>query len=96
VIRARLSSAAERDVLAAQEWYSRKQVGLGLSFRDALESVLIQIRTHPESFPVVYEKIRRANLLRFPYGVFYVLLDSHVRVLGVVHHARHPGHWATR
>jgi plasmid stabilization system protein ParE len=96
VIRTRLSSAAERDVLAAQKWYARQGTGLDLSFRDELDHVLNHIRIHPASFPVVHNSVRRANLQRFPYGVFYVLRRSHVLILGVVHHARHPGRWMTR
>jgi len=96
VIRARLSSAAERDVLKVQEWYARRSQGLDLSFRDELDQALIHIRTHPEGFPVVYGDIRRANLRRFPFGVFYVRRRDHIFVLGVVHHARHPNLWKRR
>lgn len=94
--RVRLSSAAERDVLAAQKWYSRQSPGLDLAFRDELDRTLDRIRRLPMGFPVVEENIRRANLQRFPYGVFYVIRASDVLVLGVVHHARHPSHWASR
>ena len=96
MIRARLSSVAERDVLEAQEWYAGKTPGLDLSFRDELDRLLIQIRTYPEAYPVVHENIRRANLRHFPYGVFYVRRKDHVFVLGVVHHARHPRRWKRR
>ena len=83
-------------MLSAKKWYARQGLGLDLSFRDDLDRVLLRIRAHPESFPVVHEKIRRANLLRFPYGVFYVLRVSDVFILGVVHHARHPSRWKLR
>lgn len=94
--RARLSSAAERDVLEAQEWYARKAPGLDLSFRDDLDQVLAQIRAYPRSFPIVHENVRRANLHRFPYGIFYAPRRDHIFVLGVVHHARHPSRWKRR
>lgn len=96
MIRARLSSAAERDVLAAQHWYAKESDGLDLSFRDDLDRVLLQIRTYPQSFPVVHENVRRANLHQFPFGVFYVLRNDHAFVLGVVHHSRHPSRWMRR
>jgi len=69
---------------------------LDLSFRDELDQALINIRTHPEGFPVVHEKIRRANLRHFPFGVFYVQRRDHLFVLGVVHQARHPNLWKRR
>lgn len=96
MIRARFSSVAERDILEAQRWYARKAPDLDLSFRDELDQVLVQIRTYPRSFPVVHENIRRANLNRFPYGVFYAQRRDHIFVLGVVPHARHPSRWKRR
>ena len=96
MIRARLSSVAERDVLEAQEWYVHQKPGLDLSFRDDLDRLLIQIRTYPESYPVVHKKIRRANLRVFPFGVFYVRRKDDVFVVGVVHHSRHPRRWKRR
>ena len=96
MIRVRLSSAAERDVLEAQKWYAAKAPGLDLTFRDDLDRVLLQIREFPRGFPVVYENIRRANLHGFPYGVFYAERRTDLFVLGVVHHARHPSRWKRR
>ena len=96
MIRTRFSSAAEKDLLAAQEWYARQRPGLDLSFRDELDRTLAQIRAHPASFPILHEKIRRANLRRFPYGVFYVVRVDHVFILGVIHHSRHPSRWKSR
>lgn len=66
MIRARLSSAAERDILEAQKWYSRQASDLDLAFKDDLDQTLIQVRTHPEAFPIVHTNIRRAILSRFP------------------------------
>ena len=96
MIRARFSSAAERDVLEAQRYYARQSPGLDLSFKAELDQVLTQIRTYPASYPIVHEEIRRANLSKFHFGVFYVQRRDHVFVLGVVHHARHPRTWKRR
>lgn len=96
MIRARLSSAAERDVSEAQHWYAAQSSGLDLAFRDELDRMLIQIRTHPESSPVVHQTVRRANLRRFPFSVFYAHRTDHIFILGVVHHARHPRQWMRR
>jgi hypothetical protein len=40
--------------------------------------------------------LRRANLHKFPYGIFYVQRKDHLFVLGVVHHARDPRVWKRR
>jgi len=96
VIRIRLGSEAKRDVCEAQDWYARQEPGLDLEFRDELDSTLRRIREFPESYPVVHKDVRRADLRRFPYGVFYHRRESGWFVLGVIHHARHPRHWRGR
>jgi plasmid stabilization system protein ParE len=67
-----------------------------LDFREELRTVLELIRSHPSGFPILRKDIRRANLRRFPYGVFYRLRQDGLFVLAVVHHARHPRHWQRR
>jgi len=96
VIRIRLSSAASEDVREAQAWYAGQATGLDLEFRRELDRVLERIRTYPAGFPQIHRSIRRANLRRFPYGVFYVRRDDHLFVLAVAHHARSPSHWKRR
>ncbi len=95
--RIRLSAAAQRDIVAAKEWYAEQQVpNLDLRFQRELESVFEKMETFPAGYPVVYKDVRRANLHRFPYAVFYHLRDDNPYVLAVVHHARHPRVWKRR
>jgi plasmid stabilization system protein ParE len=96
VIRIRFSSAAERDLREAQAWYADQSPGLDLAFQRELDRCLDLIRAHPEGFPILFEAIRRANLHKFPYGIFYVQRKDHLFVLGVVHHARDPRVWKRR
>lgn len=71
-LRVRFSAAAQQDVAAAKEWYAKQLVpNLDVRFRDELERILGKIESIPLGFPVVYKDIRRANLHRFPYSVFY-------------------------
>ena len=93
----RFSSAAIRDVAAAKEWYAAQDVpDLDLRFQRELEQVRETIESFPSGFPIVYRDIRRANLNRFPYGVFYHRRGDVLYVLGVIHHARHPSSWQRR
>lgn len=71
-LRIHLSSAAQKDVTTAKEWYADLLVpDLDLRFQRELERVLEQVESFPAGFPVVHKDIRRANLHRFPYAVFY-------------------------
>ena len=40
--------------------------------------------------------IRRAIVRRFPYGVFYLVADTEIRVIAVVDMARNPSVWQGR
>ena len=55
-----------------------------------------RVRNNPMSSPKVHGEIRRALLRRFPYGVFYVIRESEVGVLGVFHGHRDPKTWQSR
>ncbi len=96
MIRIRLSSAAKEDVREAKEWYAERKLGLDLEFRSELDRTLDRIRAFPESYPVIYKDLRRANLRRFPYGVFYHRRPNDYLVVAIIHHARHPRHWQRR
>jgi toxin ParE1/3/4 len=40
--------------------------------------------------------MRRARVRRFPYGVFYLVTDSTIVVVGVLHGRRSPRQWKSR
>ena len=95
--RIRLSRPAQQDIAAAQEWYADQPVpNLDLRFQRELEDIFEQIESIPAGYPAIYKDIRRANLHRFPYAVFYHLRAETPYVLAVVHHARHPRTWKRR
>ncbi|NJL28266.1 MAG: type II toxin-antitoxin system RelE/ParE family toxin [Thermoanaerobaculia bacterium] len=97
-MRVRFSVAARRDVVEAKTWYQAQDpdAALDLAFAHELEQVVEQIRRFPTAFPKTFLDARRANLSRFPYGVFYVRRRSDLLVLAVLHHARHPSRWQQR
>ena len=88
--------AAKRDLQEARAWYENERSGLGGEFREALEATLARIVDHPELYPRVSDRIRRAPLRRFPYGIFYILAGRTIRVVAVLHHARSPERWQER
>jgi plasmid stabilization system protein ParE len=87
---------AEDDLDEASKWYEKKQPGLGKRFFAAVDETIEKIRNWPEFGIVVYKAMRRANVRRFPYGVFYVLRTDRVIVVGVLHGRRAPRKWKSR
>ena len=87
---------AADDVVAARDYYDRRQLGLGARFAAALEDTLVLTAEHPELFAVILRTVRRVKLRRFPYVVYYRVLVDRIEVIGVMHGSRHPRNWQRR
>jgi hypothetical protein len=68
--------AADIEVAAAFHQYEGERSGLGVNFLDEL------LRIEGD--------VRRANLRRFPYGLFYIIDGPTVSVLACLHLHRRP------
>jgi toxin ParE1/3/4 len=84
---------AEADLAEAYRWYEGQREGLGADFALCIEETLDKIRRSPEIYPKVYRHLRRAFVRRFPYGVFYVMREETIAILGVLHGSRDPKRW---
>lgn len=87
---------AERDIESARVWYGLRSPELEASFADALAATLEIIVAHPLAFPQIERGIRRVRVSTFPYVVYYLPKGDTIRVLAVVHTARHPDVWKRR
>lgn len=86
----------ERDLEEAADWYEARQPGLKDRFLRAVDNTFSRLGEDPRLYPVIHLDIRRAPLHRFPYGVYYALIEGDIHVLAVVHDARHPSVWRRR
>ncbi len=62
----------------------------------AVSDVMESLMAYPESFPVVYRQTRRVNLPRFPYGLYYRIVDDQIIVVACMHGRRNPRRWQSR
>lgn len=76
---------ASADAMEASRWYDERVDGLGARFLDQLNAAMISIRESPSSYPLYRHKIRRIRVNRFPYAVFFAVMESRVVVLGILH-----------
>jgi len=88
--------AAEQDVLAAQDWYEKQQVGLARRFHGAFVNTIEVLETTPFIYQEIYRDIRRAVLHRFPYLVWYRIEGDLVIVLACTHGRTNPEQRAKR
>jgi plasmid stabilization system protein ParE len=80
----------ELDLAAAYRWYEDKDAGLGDEFLRTVEASLLGIQKDPQTHQKIHKDIRRALTKRFPYGIFYVINNDTISVLGVLHARRDP------
>jgi len=88
--------AAAREVLEAERWFEEHQPDLGRRFRASVDQTVERVREFPLAFPVVHGQKRRALVPRFPYAIYFALINDTVVVAGVVHGHRDPEVWRSR
>ena len=80
--------SVDAEVLAAASWYEERCPGLGDQFLDALRTTIRAVQRNPSHFGIRFSDLRRANLERFPYAVWFVHRVEGVYILAVLHHKR--------
>ena len=88
--------AAAADVEDAFLWYESQRPGLGDEYLDEIALVLRAIADHPNRFPVLHRGTQRALLHRFPYALFYRVIDEQIIIVACMHGKRNPEHWQVR
>lgn len=76
------------DFQSAYDWYETKQPGLGAEFIEDFRRSYHRLRQSPELYAVRFSNVRRLNLERFPYGIFYIVTPNEILVLGILHASR--------
>ena len=87
---------AEVDLTAAFEWYEEQVNGLGHEFLVSVRASLERLERVPLSNQTILADVRRGKLKRFPFGIFYVVRDEKVHVIGFMHSRRDHGEWQVR
>ena len=80
-----LRPAAEDDLRGARDWYQEQRPGLGVEFMDEVSAAMTHLALHPELSPPYYRSFRRILLHRFPYKIFYQVLQDRIVIFRVLH-----------
>jgi len=92
-----MTPASREDVTQAARWYESQKPGLGREFIAQVRETFASVTSHPLSFPEAHRQMRRAQLHRFPYGVFFASeSESKIVVLAVIDLRRNPRTWKSR
>ena len=74
---------AEADIAEAYQYYESCRTNLGSDFVLCIEESLARIRKNPNQYKRIYKKVHRALVRRFPYGIYYVIEQENISVIGV-------------
>ena len=91
-----VSLEAREDLAEAVGGFREISPQLVVRFGVELERIYSLILEYPDMYPVVYKNFRRGLLRRFPYSVFYVVEETAIVIMGVVHQARDESTWKHR
>lgn len=84
---------AELELRESVAWYESKMNGLGFRFMDEIDSTIERIKLNPAMYLIVFEKIRRIQVNKFPYSIFYTIEFDILVILRVFHNNRKPIDW---
>ena len=87
---------AEADIADSFQWYESQRQGLGEDFLLCVEEALSRASRYPTLHSIVYKKIRRLLIRRFPFGLFFIEGEGSIVVLAVLHARRNPKTWKQR
>jgi plasmid stabilization system protein ParE len=89
-------SAAAADIEHAYVWYERERVGLGEEFLTEVFTTVQAVISRPQAFPTLYRQTRRALVRRFPYALFFRIVDGRIVFVACFHVRRNPTVWKRR
>lgn len=88
---------AQREFDKARRKYARPYPGRAQRFADAVNYAVQQIANAPNLWPVYQGPFRWIRAGRFPYILYYRLVDPNTAlVYAVAHMSRRPGYWMGR
>ena len=88
---------ARKDLDNANRWYGRQDPGRAQRFANAMSHALQQIAGNPYLWPVYQGPFRWIRVGRFPYILYYRVLDPNtVLIYAVAQTSRRLGYWRKR
>ncbi len=84
-----ITEKAYRQIDKAYDWYELKSAGLGYLFFVSVMDCIKSLATNPFIFVCVYKEVRRALPKKFPYSIFYRIIENTntIEVIAVRHQA---------
>jgi plasmid stabilization system protein ParE len=89
----RFTSAANKELESALQFYEQAQAGLGSKFLDELSATIDRVLAMPEAWKLISSRTRRCLFHRFPFGIIYRIRDDEILIVAVADLRRDPQKW---
>jgi plasmid stabilization system protein ParE len=87
---------AREEVSDAYQYYESRRPGLGDSFFESLDEIFDLIAENPNLFPVDFEEVRKAPIKKFPFTIYYEMVEAEIFIYSVFHQSQEPSVWHKR
>jgi toxin ParE1/3/4 len=91
-----ISDEAENDFDNSYEYYYYDSPKVADAFFLRINSSLETIKKTPLSFPEIYKSLRKFTVKKFPFVIYYQVVDYTIIVISIFHTSRNPNIWTER
>ncbi|MGL6076938.1 MAG: type II toxin-antitoxin system RelE/ParE family toxin [Fimbriiglobus sp.] len=91
-----LTDAAAEDLEEIHAWYLSRSKFAASRFLFAVRAAFDRIQFAPLSQPEEDRNVRGTSLNKYPYRVYYRIIDPHIEILAIFHTSRDPDGWRSR
>ena len=88
-----ISEHASFEITEIAKYYFKIDKKLSEKFLYEIETAIISITKNPLLYRVRYSEIRRFNMSSFPFSAFYIIENTKVIILRVLHQHRDSVYW---
>lgn len=91
-----LSDEAEVDFDKSYEFYFEDSPKVADTFFKQINLGFENIKQTPISFPVTHKDVRKYVVKKFPFAIYYRIVDKTIKIIAIFHTSRHPEIWNER
>jgi plasmid stabilization system protein ParE len=84
------SQLAFAELEDARAYYNLQQEKLGEQFKEHIKQSIDNIIRFPLLYPKVTDELHRVVVHKFPYSIFYTLIDETIVIVSIAHQHRKP------
>ena len=91
-----VSDEAEIDFEKSYGYYFEENPKVAEAFFRRINVSFKDITQNPFTFPVAYKNVRKCVVKKFPFVIYYQIVNSIIKVIAIFHTSRNPEKWNER